>query len=320
MTVAVARPGLAGILLALGGSAVMSLNDLSVKALSGSYPLHEVILVRAGVGLSVLFALIWWTGGGLRLLLTGKPRLHAARVAFVLVSNVTYFTALAALPLAEAVAIGFVAPLLVTALSVPFLGEKVGPHRWAAVAAGLIGTFVMLRPGAGAIQPAALLALLSALTYAMTHIMTRRMNGTESALTMSLYTQFGFVAVSVLMGLSVGDGHLAGSGNASVDFLLRAWIWPPVADWPWFLLTGLSVAAGGLMITQAYKLCEAALVAPFEYAAMPLAILWGVVAFAQWPDMTAWFGIALICGAGLYTLWRETLRRKETHATRNSDL
>ena len=306
---------LAGILLALGGSAVMSMNDLAVKRLSGDYPLHEVILVRAAVGLVVLVALIWWSGAGLRLVTTRKPLLHLMRVGFVLISNVAYFTALAAMPLADTVAIGYMAPLFLTVLSIPFLGEKVGPHRWAAVGAGLLGVIIMTRPGSGTIQPAALLAILSAACYAMMHIMTRRMKGSESVLTMSLYVQIGFVVVSLLMGTIAGDGKFAGSDNASLAFLFRAWSWPPVSDLPWFLMTGLAVAIGGLMISQAYKLCEAALVAPFEYAAMPLAIFWGVVVFAQWPDGTAWIGIALICGAGLYTLWRETVRRKGRHGS-----
>ena len=108
----------------------------------------------------------------------------------------------------------------------------------------------------------------------------------------------------------MGDGHLAGSENAALAFLFRAWIWPPVSDWPYFLATGLAVTVGGLLVSQAYRLCEAALVAPFEYAAMPFAILWGVAFFGQWPDLTAWIGIALICGAGLYVLWRETMLRR----------
>jgi drug/metabolite transporter (DMT)-like permease len=224
----------------------------------------------------------------------------------VLLSNIAFFLGLAALPLADGVAIFFVAPLLITALSVPLLGEKVGPRRWAAVGAGLLGVLVMLRPGAGAVQPAALLVLLSALAYALMHILTRRMAPTETALAMSFWTQIGFLLVSCLMGLTVGDGRFGQSGNASLDFLLRAWTWPAPGDWPLFLVTGLAVAVGGLMISQAYRLCEAGLVAPFEYAAMPMAVLWGALVFGTWPDAVAWTGIALIGGAGLYTLWRET--------------
>jgi drug/metabolite transporter (DMT)-like permease len=111
------------------------------------------------------------------------------------------------------------------------------------------------------------------------------------------------------MGLWVGDGHLAGSSDPSLAFLFRPWIWPPVADWWAFLATGLAVGIGGLMMSQAYRTCEAALIAPFEYVGMPMAILWGALVFGTFPDFTSWVGIALICGAGLYTLWRETRRR-----------
>jgi drug/metabolite transporter (DMT)-like permease len=148
--------------------------------------------------------------------------------------------------------------------------------------------------------------LLSALAYALMHILTRRMAPTEGALAMSFWTQVGFVALSVATGLTVGDGHLAQTGNASLDFLLRAWTWPPARDWPVFLATGLTVSLGGLMLAQAYRTCEAGLVAPFEYAGIPMAVLWGVLVFGTWPDAVAWTGIALIAGAGLYTLWRET--------------
>lgn len=303
------RPALWGILLALGGSLVLSVNDMAVKALSEDYPLHQVVLTRSLIGMVVVLSLLAWSFGpraildGLR---TRRPGLHGLRVACVLLSNITYFLGLAALPLADGVALFFVAPLLVTALSVPLLGEKVGPRRWAAVGVGLLGVIVMMRPGGGVLQPAAVLVLLSALAYALMLILTRRMAPTEGALAMSFWTQTGFILISCVMGLSVGDGRFGASGNASIDFLLRAWAWPPPADWPYFLATGLAVSTGGIMVSQAYRLCEAGLVAPFEYAGIPMAVLWGVLIFGTWPDAVGWTGIALIAGAGLYTLWRET--------------
>lgn len=310
-TAAASRTTLLGILAALGGSATLSINDVAIKSLSGDYALHQVILMRSLISLLFLLGFMRFTGSGLRQLRTLRPRAHLLRVSFVMLSNITYFLGLAALPLADAVAIAFVSPLVVTMLSTLVLREYVGPRRWAAVGVGMAGVIVMLRPGAGALQPAALLVFFSAFSYASTHMMTRRMKETESAATMNFYVQMGFIAVSATMGLTVGDGHLAGSSNPSLAFLFRGWIWPPLYDWPAFLATGLAVAVGGLMISQAYRLCEAALVAPFEYAAMPLAILWGVMFFHQWPDLTAWIGIALICGAGLYTLWRETILKRQ---------
>ena len=303
---------LTGILLALGGSVVLSVNDVAIKALSGGYPLHQVILIRAVVGLAFLFALIKASGTGFHQLRTTRPGAHLVRVSIVMISNVTYFLGLAAMPLADAVAVAFVSPLIVTALSAVALGERVGPRRWGAVALGMVGVLIMLRPGSGVIQPAAILVLISAFCYAAGHLMVRRMRDTESAITLSFFVQCGFVAVSATMGLVVGDGRFAGGLGPSLEFLLRSWVWPPASDLPVFLATGLAVAIGGLMISQAYRTCEAGLIAPFEYAGMPMAILWGVVIFGTWPDATGWAGIALICGAGLYTIWRETRRREES--------
>lgn len=302
---------LTGILLALGGGVALSLNDLSIKFLSTGYALHQIILIRALITLPIIFAVIWATGTGFAQLRSARLPAHLARVCIVLVSNVTYFLGLAALPLADAVATAFVAPVFVTVMSAVILGEKVGPHRWAAVLVGLVGVGVMLRPGAGVVQPAAVLVLISAAAYAASHMMTRRMRDTESAMTLNFYVQMGFIVVSCLMGLWVGDGHLASAtAHGPLAFLFRPWIVPPLADWPAFLGTGLAVGIGGLMMSQAYRTTEAALIAPFEYIGMPMAIFWGLLVFGTWPDGTAWAGIALICGAGLYTLLRESIRRR----------
>ena len=302
---AAARAPLIGILCVLAGSAAFSVNDMAIKHLSGDYALHQVILIRALIGIVFVIAFILATRGSFRQLTTRRPLAHLLRLSFVILSNFSYFVALAALPLADATAIAFASPLIITALSVVVLCERVGPRRWAAVAVGLVGVIVMLRPGSGVIQPASLLVLFGAFTYACVNLMSRHMRGTESAVTLSFFVQVGFVVVSALMGLTVGDGRFSGSSDPSIAFLFREWIWPPAADWPWFLATGLAVTVGGLLVTQAYRLCEAALIAPFEYAAMPMAIFWGVLVFGRWPDLTAWVGIALICGAGLYAFWRE---------------
>ena len=299
-----------GILFALGGAVILSMNDLAIKALSDTYALHQVILIRAFIGLALVLIVMKISSGGMRQILTSRPGAHLLRVSIVMVSNITYFVGLSLMPLADAVAVAFVSPLLVTLMSAVILGEKVGPRRWAAVAVGLLGVVVMTRPGGGVIQPAAILVLISAFCYASSHMMTRRMRDTESAMTLNFYTQVGFTIVSLTFGLIAGDGHLAQAPGSTWEFLFRPWILPPTTDWWAFVATGLAVGVGGLMMSQAYRLSEAALIAPFEYIGMPMAIFWGVVAFGTWPDATAWAGIALICGAGLYTIWRETVRKK----------
>lgn len=309
----VPRQTLTGILCALGASLAFSVNDMAIKYLSGDYALHQVILIRSGIGMAFLLLLVVPFRGGLAALRTGRPGAQLARGICVVTSNLFYFLGLAALSLAHTSAVFFVAPLLITALSVPLLGEKVGLRRWAAVGVGFAGVLVMLDPRGG-IGWAAVLPLLSALAYAFMHLMTRHLKGTESALALTFYTQLCFVAVSLAMGVAFGGGQMARQADPSLAFLFRGWIWPPAEDWPVLLATGMGSAIGGILIAQAYRLGEAGLIAPFEYVAVPLAIFWGLVVFREWPDAQAWAGIALICGAGLYTGWRETLAARRRAA------
>jgi drug/metabolite transporter (DMT)-like permease len=304
---------LTGVLLAIGGTLIFSINDMAIKYLSGDYALHQVILIRALVAMAFILAVIHMSERGWSQIATSRPGTHLLRVLIVMVSNVTFFVGLAAMPLADAAAVAYVSPLVVTLLSIAFLGERVGPRRWAAVIVGMAGVVVMLRPGAGVIQPAALLVLVSAVLYACGNLLSRHMGGTESAMTLSFYVQSGFILVSLAMGFWTGDGHLA-TEDPLWAFLFRPWFWPPAEDWKIFLATGLSVGIGGLMVTQAYRLSEAGLIAPFEYVGMPMAILWGLLIFGTFPDTTAWVGIAMICGAGLYVIWRETVRKRESDA------
>ncbi len=306
-----AKSNRTGILLAIGGAVVLSMNDLAIKALSGDYALHQVILLRAVIGMALVLGVSWYSGAGLRQLRTRRRGAHLLRVSIVMVSNITYFVGLSLMPLADAVATAFVAPLFVTLMSSAVLKEQVGPRRWAAVGVGMAGVLIMTRPGAGVIQPAAILVLISAFCYASSHMMTRRMRDTESAMALNFYVQCGFIVVSSLFGLLVGDGHLAQAPGSTWEFLFRPWHMPPLGDLWAFAATGVAVGVGGLMMSQAYRTTEAALVAPFEYVGMPMAIFWGAVVFGTFPDHTAWAGIALICGAGLYTLWRETVRKKD---------
>ncbi|MCB5408900.1 DMT family transporter [Pseudogemmobacter faecipullorum] len=308
-----ASPYLIGVLFCAAGTALYSVNDMAIKHLSGGYALHQVILIRALIGLSVLLPLIARSRAGFAQLRTRRPLRHLIRVVTILLSNSAFYLGLAALPMADAAAVSYTSPLFVTALSVLALGERAGPRRWLAVALGLLGTLLILRPGSGVLQGAALLVLLSSVLYASSNLMARSMRETESAMTCSFYSIIGFVVLSLVMGFSFGGGHMA-SAEGVWQFLFRPWVWPPMQDWPWFLLTGTSVTLGGLMVTQAYRTTEAGMVAPFEYVGMPMAILWGVIIFDTLPDLTSFAGIALICGAGIYVIWREAVlaRRAKT--------
>ena len=287
-----------------------STNDAFIKFLSGDYPLHQVVLLRSFVGLAVLMAVVVPLSGGYGALRTRRPGMHLVRGLCVVFANMCFFLGLAALPLAEAVAVFFVAPLLVALASVVFLGETVGPRRWAAIAVGLVGVVVVLRPGTEAFRPAALLPLCAACGYTGLHILTRRIGATETAPMLAVSIQVVFLASSGAIGLALGHGGFAGSGHPSLEFLLRAWHWPEPADLGIMAGVGAASAVGGYAIGQAYRLSEAALVAPVEYAALPLALFWGIAVFGEWPDTPALLGIGLILLAGLVLVWREAEARR----------
>jgi drug/metabolite transporter (DMT)-like permease len=293
-----------------------SINDVAIKFISKDYALHLVVLIRALVGLIVLFLFIVPLSGGVKVLYTNRLGLHLLRGFCVVFANLTFFLGLAALPLAEGVAIFFISPLLITIFSVVFLKEIVGPRRWAAVTIGLIGVLVILRPGSATFQTASLLPLSAAFGYATLHMLTRYIGKTESAASMSFYIQLTFLVVCLTLGLTIGDGKFSGWNDPSLEFLFRAWSWPNKDHYLILILIGTTSAFGGFFISQAYRTSEAAVVAPFEYIALPIAIFWGVIVFGEFPDKTTFIGIALILGSGLYIIWRETiLKDAETPKT-----
>jgi len=222
-----------------------------------------------------------------------------------------FFTGLATISLPEASAIFFIAPLFITALSVIFLGETVGVWRWTAVAVGLAGVVVMLRPGTSAFKFAALLPLFAAAAYATLQVLTRKIGMKEKASVMAFYIQLVFVIVCTIFGLLFGAGQYADAANPSIDFLFRAWSLPAPVDMCIMFGLGISSGVGGYLISQAYRICEAALIAPFEYLALVLAIIWGISLWGEWPDLVAWIGIAMIFSSGLFVFWREVVLDKK---------
>lgn len=306
----------AGIAFMLVGALCMSVNDMLIKQLSGAYPLHQMVFVRSLIG--ILFSLIIVQfEGGWSILRPKRPWLHVVRGGLVVISNLSYFTALAVMPLASATALFFVAPLFITLLSIPFLGEKVGLRRAGAVLIGFLGVLVMIRPGADLAEAlpsqwVLLLPVLAAFTYAAMQILTRKLGVNSKASAMALYIQAIFLLVSTCFFLIAGDGRFAvGQSNESLIFLLRAWTWPSPEDWRLFVLLGMMSAGIGYCLSAAYRSGDAATIAPYEYVAMPLAVMWGYMVFGTLPGLNGAFGIALIMAAGIYVFLRERARKAE---------
>ncbi len=296
-----------GILCALGAWVLFSLNDAGIKLLSEDYALHQIVLIRSGIGILITLAILMPLEGGYSLIKTRHPVIHIIRGLCVVAANMAFFMGLAAISLPTATAIFFIAPLFITALSVVFLGEKVGIRRWMAICLGLAGVIVMLRPGSSAFQVAALLPLFSAFAYACMQMLTRKIGLKEKASTMAFYIQLVFIVVSSVFGMFFHEGQYANPDNLLLDFLFRAWTLPNLQDALIMLGIGISSGLGGYLVSQAYRLCEAATIAPFEYVALVLAIVWGITIWGDWPDLFAWIGILMILGSGLYVFWREVL-------------
>lgn len=306
---------LIGALCALGAAIAFSLNDVGIKFLSGDFPLHEVVFIRTLIGLGLFLVVLMPLNGGLSLMRTNRLGANLVRGLCAVTANLMFFLGLSAMPIADAVAIFFVSPLIITIFSVIFLGEYVGPRRWSAVVLGLIGVVIVIRPGTDAFQIASLLPLIAAVGYGFLHIITRQIRATESAATLTFYTLITFLSSSALIGLLLGHGRYDGYGHPALGFLFREWSMPATPDFPVFLLIGCASVAGGMLISEAYRKSDAAFVAPFEYISLPLAIFWGVTVFDEFPDLIAISGMVLIIGSGLYMVWREAQINKRKDAT-----
>lgn len=294
---------------ALGGSLVFSINDITVKSFTASMPLHEVVLFRSMVAMAVTLAVFAPGRSIASVFRTQRLGSHLFRGGCVVLSNMTFFAALATLPLAETSAIFFIAPLLITAMSAVLLREHVGALRWSALVVGMAGVLLIVKPGTTAFQWTMVLPALSALAYAGMHTMTRKMGLSEAVSTMAVYNQLTFVCVCLTMGLVFGRGQLAGSGNPSLEFLFRAWVWPAPRDWLFFVLAGACSATGSYLISHAYRSSSAGLVAPFEYSALVLAAFWGFAIWGEVPGFSSSIGILLILVSGVFVAVREAWMR-----------
>jgi len=295
-----AAPGIACIVAAM---MTLSLQDSLVKWLGATYALHQIVLTRSLIAAVVTLVVLAATAR-LALLKTRRWSLHLTRGLLLVVTNSAFFLALVAMPIAEAVAMFFVAPLFITLLSALLLGEPVGPRRLLAVLVGFAGVVIVVRPGSGLFGYTALLPVGAAATYAIMQIMTRRLGTTDSAAAMAFSVQIVFIAAGIAMGLAVGDGRFAGSDDPSLDFLLRPWRMPTAEDVPLFALVGLLIAAASVLLFQAYRVTEAATIAPFEYIALPFAAIWGFLFWGDVPDAIAILGMGLIVGSGVFIVVR----------------
>lgn len=278
-----------GIAAMLAAVACFSLMDACFKQLAGSYPTIQVAFFRGAAGLPFVVA-ITALSHDWRALIPVRLWLHVIRGLLSVLTLYAFIYAIGELSLADAYSIFLVAPLVVTALSVPMLGEHAGWRRWLAIGVGLIGALIILRPtGRGLATVGGLAALISALCYACGIVLIRVASRTDTAPATVFWT---------LLVLACVAGALSVPG------------WVAVANehWRWIVLIGIFGSLGQIALTHAFRLCAAGVIAPFEYTAL----IWGVVLdWFVWhvlPQERMFIGATIVVGSGLYVIYRENQR------------
>lgn len=278
---------LRGILLLVGAVSTFSVLDTIAKYLSQTYPVPMIVWAR--YVFHVLF-MLFVLGHSVRwgLVHTRRPRLQVIRGLVLAASSMFFFSALSRLPIAEASAITFVSPLLLTAMSVWFLRERVRASAWIAVVIGFVGVLIIVRPGGAVFQPAALFALATAACFATYQLMTRQLAGIDSTV------------ATLFIGAVVGT---------VVMTLVAPFFWKlPENAWHalLFVVMGMLGAAGHFVLIRAFEYAPASVLAPFVYAQLVAVLILGYLVFGAFPDAASLAGMAIIVASGIWMANHQT--------------
>ena len=281
------RP-LIGIACKVAATLLFSLMFAAIRWLGPYFPVGEIVFFRSTLGVPVIVAMAYATGGPV-LLRTKRIDSHALRSIAGTIAMFCNFAAYTYLPLADATAISFAAPLFVVILAALMLAERVHIYRWSAVLVGFVGVLIIASPEASLSRSAlygALFALTGAGLTAVAMIFLRRMSAYEHSITIAFYFMLTSAAVSLTT-------------------LAFGWNWPSPWEAVILVLTGLSGGVGQLFLSFSYRYGEASVLAPFDYAAMIWAVVLGYFLFGELPAAQVWLGGAIVIAAGLLILWRE---------------
>jgi drug/metabolite transporter (DMT)-like permease len=279
-----------GIWLMVATALVFAMQDGVSRHLAGEYNVFMIIMIRYWFFASFVIVVAARKAGGLRAAIaTKQPFLQAFRGVLLAVEICIMVTAFVVLGLVESHAVFAVYPLLIAALSGPILGEKVGWRRWTAIGIGFLGVLIILQPGFGVFQPAALIPLLAALMFALYGLLTRYAARQDSAAVSFFWT---------------------GTTGAITMTLVGIWFWEPMApgDWLWMGLLCMTASFSHFLLIRAYEVAEASAVQPFAYLQLPFATALGVVVFGEALRLNVLVGAGVVVAAGLFTLWRARVR------------
>ncbi|MEX2536203.1 MAG: DMT family transporter [Trueperaceae bacterium] len=278
------RP-LAGVLLMFGAAALLPVMDGLAKYLSETYPLMQVIWARYFFHLLTMLPLLLLRYGP-QVLWPQRPAVQLLRGALLLGATMLFFSAISRMPLATALSLFFVSPLVVTGLAPFLLRETVGWRRWLAVLVGFAGALIVMRPGTDSFEMTGLLAVAAGVVHGLYLLTTRKLSGSAPPLVTLAYTALvGAVGMSVVV--------------------LFYWQPPTPAIFGLMVLMGLFAAAGHLMVIRALDFAPASLLAPAAYFEIITATIVGLVVFGDFPDAWTWVGMAVIAGSGIFISLRE---------------
>ena len=263
--------------------------DTIAKSLTASYPVQQVVWGRYFFSFASMLVLIP-RFGVVHLVRTRRRGLQIVRGLLLAAATLCMITAISAIPLADAYSITFTAPLLVTVLSIPLLGERVGWRRLAAVCVGFTGVLIVIRPGFRAIDPAMLLPLVTALCFALYQVLTSRVGAHPDETVLAMLFYVALVGTAVMSALA-------------------PFVWRPVQalDWGWMIATGALGTLGHLLLIRALWLAPASLLQPFIYSQIVWALGIGYLLFGDLPDLGMLLGGAVIIGSGLYVFYRQAV-------------
>ena len=267
--------------------------DIVAKLLSVNMASGQAAWSRFAFQALYLLPLVATGAHGLRM--PSQWHLHALRGLFIATATLLFFTAITHMPVADAIAIFFVEPLLLTLMSPFFLGEKIGWRRVSASLFGFIGALIIIQPGQSAFDWRAVLPLGAALCFAFYLVLTRKLAQRTDPVTVQFCTGVaGCIALSLALGLGT---------FLDIEFLTIST--PTPSQWGLMALLGAIGCVGHLLVVQAFRYHDASLLAPLQYLEIVSAVLLGWLVFSDFPSETTWLGIAIIIGAGIYVYWRE---------------
>jgi drug/metabolite transporter (DMT)-like permease len=300
------------------GLFLFSLQDIILKHFSDKYSVMQLVLLRGEIAMILILAFLLISRQSIPLI-SKRPRLIILRGLLGFTSYVSYYLAIAAMPLAEVVAITFTMPLFVTAMSAIILREKVGIRRWGAVVFGFIGVMVILSPGGeliGEFNPLAVaLAFTAAITYATHTIITRFLSEYDNPLTIALNALFIFTVASGIFSLLImSDLLVINSDHPSLAFLGRDWAQPDGFDALLIFATGVIAAIGFYCLSKAYCMAEASAIAPFEFTYIIWAVVFGFLFWNEVPGVTTIVGILILISSSLYISYREQQLEKQSES------